>query len=150
MIDQTAIQAAVEAQTTARPEDTDALDSFAEINLLPFGAGDYDTRFEPDGALSLALRLIVWARWDGAHTIRDIKEQTITIPAALLHDAARFGAWLDAHRALWADALVHVERVELCLPMDLLFPNALALKRPQTTEQFIQALSVKSRLGRLL
>lgn len=150
MIDQAALQDAIESQTAIRPDDADALDSFAEINLSPFGDDPYDTRFEPDDTLSLTLRLIVWARYDGAHMIRDIKEQPVRIHPRLLTDAARFAAWLDAHRAVWVSALSNVSRVEYCLPADLIFPGALALKRPQTVEQFVSALQVRSRLGRLL
>ncbi len=116
---------------------------------------------EPDAAwvgsspaqLKLTLRLIVWelGQQPGMRQIRDIKEQDVIFAREdVLEDHARLRAYLTA----WSDALAvcfsphRVAQVELLMPMDLVFKDALTLRKAHAVEDFRQALAAKSRLGR--
>jgi hypothetical protein len=149
-IDQDAIAVIIESLRYIKPQDTDGLAAYASLELLPIGNGEWDSRFNPNGSLSLTIRLLEWDQGAAADpTLRGIKEQQVALPAASLLDAARFAAFASA----WADVLSRALTSHLvlqALPYDLFFPKVLQLKRPQTEAQFIAALSVSSRLGRFL
>lgn len=118
-----------------------------------------------DGRLLATLRTYVWEIEGGVRSIRDIREQQLVVlPAELSADPR-----VPAYFAGWAAALRHVlerhaelaaagartdaqrQRLEYAMPSDLLFPDVLKLRRPQTPDEFTDALlSGKKRLGRLL
>jgi hypothetical protein len=150
-IDQDAITAIIDALDHIRPQRTDGLACYGSVQVQPIGAERYDSRFNPDGSLSLTIRLLEWDQ-DAANaaTLRGIKEQRVAaLPAASLLDAARFAAFARAWASALSPALASYLVLQ-ALPCDLFFPKVLQLKRPQTEAQFIAALSVKSRLGRFL
>lgn len=80
--------------------------------------------------------------------IRSIKEQEVNVPAPLLTPSERLRAFAEAHKR----ALAQVFKggalyVETLMPMDLVHFGVLELKRPQSVEEFEQALLSKKRLG---
>lgn len=119
----------------------------------------------PDGEVRATLRTIVWAVEDGVRSVRDIREQTLVIVGADHIADPR----VPAYFAGWAAAMRHVlerhaelaaagaladavrERLEYSLPMELVFPEVLRLRRPRTADEFTDALLAGTkRLGRLL
>lgn len=107
------------------------------------------TSLRDDGDYGIVLRLIIWdALPDGTQTIRDIKEQECWFDP---HDVSpeRLAAFGRAHTYVASLALAHPE-VDTLMPHDVWKPHVLQLSKPQTEEQFVKALSVKSRFGKLL
>lgn len=97
----------------------------------------------------LVVRLIIWDRGpDGALMIRDVKEQQVWFDTAG-SSASRIATYVEAFKYVASRALARPE-VETLMPHDLLISNVLKLEKPQTVEQFVKALSVKSRLGKYL
>ncbi len=70
--------------------------------------------------------------------------------------AACFEGWLMAMERLWQtwrdepndDAFATA--LEVCMPVDLIFPRVQALKRPKTAEDFAERFMQPSRLGKYL
>ncbi len=99
-------------------------------------------------SLRIILRLIIWDEADGVRMIRDIKEQQVLVCHQRIHEfPERLEAGLQAHaevlKVLFQDP---PEEMSTYMPTDLLFPKVFALKSAQTVEDFIRALSVRSRL----
>jgi hypothetical protein len=150
IVDQDAITQTLADITPIYPEDTAGLSGYSSIEMVPFGDGEWESRFAPDGDLYLTMRLICWEQAGEVTTIRDIKEQQLYVPAALLADAARFDAFARALASVLSRVCQRSDRIDVMLPSDLIRFDALKLKRPQTEDQFVDALVVPSRLGRLL
>lgn len=144
--------------------------AFAEH--LPIRADAFALELVPDehrgdapSDLRATLRTLVWDDRDGERSLRDIREQTVVIVRREHSDDPRvpayFAGWaaalrfvLERHAELAAAGLrteALRQRLEYSLPMDLVFPGVLRLRRPQTADDFTAALlSGKKRLGRLL
>lgn len=118
-----------------------------------------------DQGVGVLVRLIVWDEVDGDRSIRDVKEQQVTLvyqrhaedprvvdyargwAAALSFALGR----VDELRAAGAPLPRFAAELDAWMPMDLFFPDLLALRRPQTEDDFMDALlSSKKRLGKLL
>lgn len=83
--------------------------------------------------------------------IRDIKEQEIGLPSPLVGDLDRVRAFAQGH----SEALRQVfesdsDKLGGCMPHDLIWWGVLKLVRPQTPEEFTEALMTKKRLGQWL
>jgi len=115
------------------------------------------------GNLAATLRFFVWEVNDGARSIRDIKEQQVfVVPKAHVDDArvpAYFAGWAAAVRFVFerhderraAGDQAASQRLDWAMPHELVFSDILGLRRPQTADEFTDALlSGKKRLGRLL
>lgn len=116
---------------------------------------------ETDGGhLAATLRLFVWDVHEGERSVRDIKEQQVVVLHKDHVDDPRVPAYLEG----WVAALRLVferhderlaagdpsasDRIEGAMPHEFVFPDVLALRRPQTAEEFTDALlSGKKRLG---
>lgn len=115
--------------------------------------------------LVATVQTIVWEGEGAARTVRDIRQQEVVWLLARHREDPRVPAYLTG----WADALRFVlarhaelaatgelpravaQRLEFALPHELLCPQLLDLRRPQTAEAFTEALLVSDkRLGRFL
>lgn len=110
------------------------------------------------------LRTISFERGsDGGMQIRDVKEQECVwlyaehkddprVPAYVAGWAAAVQYVLDRHAEAAAAGDVGVtDRLDVVMPFDFVCPSVLGLRRPQTADEFTDALlSSKSRLGKLL
>lgn len=118
----------------------------------------------PDGGLVATIRLVVWDVQGEERTIRDIKEQQVTIVAAEHLDDPRVPAYLEGLAAALDLAFARLdetiadeghgavtERLEEAMPYAFFPGDVLALRRPQTAEEFTDALLTnRKRLGWLL
>lgn len=116
-----------------------------------------------EGDRVVTARLVVWEVDGDDRSIRDVKEQdVVVVPAAYVDDPrvpAYFEGWAAAIRTAFtrleeviAEGNAAVgERVEEAVPYEMFCPEVLGLRRPQTAEQFTEALlSNRKRLGWLL
>ena len=100
---------------------------------------------------------------DGELQIRDVKEQGVVwlypehaddprVPAYVAGWAAAVQYVLDRHAEVAAAGDDGVtDRLDVVMPYDCFCPSVLRLRRPQTADEFTDALlSSKSRLGKLL
>lgn len=118
---------------------------------------------DPRGHWRATIRLIVFERVDGDRQVRDIKEQE----CVWLYPQHREDPRVPAYVAGWAAAVQFIfernaelvdagdagasDRIDTAMPFDFFNPDVLALRRPQTAEDFTDALlSSKKRLGKLL
>jgi len=116
-------------------------------------AGRGDDSIELDGKDVFVTMRIVSRDLDedsGVLSIRDIKEQQVRFARTEhLEDFERFSAFVRG----WADvvrrALEHPE-VDVWMPSDFVYLDALELKRPKDAEAYARALSVASRMGKVL
>ncbi|MBZ5715386.1 hypothetical protein [Nannocystis pusilla] len=142
----------------------------ALAQLLPISSTHYSLMFvggaiDPErGSLVATVRLVVWDVNGEERSMGDIKEQEVeVVPAKSIDDPrlpAYFQGWAEALRVAFArlDEVIAAEgeaaagnRVEEALPCDMFCPEVLALRRPQTAEEFAEALlSNRKRLGWLL
>lgn len=119
---------------------------------------------DPRGYWRATLRTISWERGaDGEPQIRDVKEQECVwlypeqkddprVPAYVAGWAAAVQYVVDRHAELAAvgDARAGA-LLDATMPYDFICPGVLRLRRPQTADDFTDALlSSKSRLGKLL
>ena len=119
---------------------------------------------DPRGYWRATLRTISWERGaDGEPQIRDVKEQECVwlypeqkddprVPAYVAGWAAAVQYVLDRHAELAeaGDGGV-TDRLDVVMPYEFFCPLVLRLRRPQTADEFTDALlSSKSRLGKLL
>lgn len=118
----------------------------------------------PDGGLAATVRLVVWDVQGEERTIRDIKEQRVTIVAAAHLEDPRVPAYLEGLAAALNLAFARLdeaiaangsgtatERIEGAMPHEFFPGDVLALRRPQTAEDFKDALLTNhKRLGWLL
>lgn len=94
---------------------------------------------------TVRVRLLVFG---GGH-VRDIKEQEIPAAAPLFHDPERTAAFAEGLELALGEALKGpTEQFEPAMPSDFVFFEVLELKKPQTPEEFRDALLTKKRLGR--
>lgn len=99
--------------------------------------------------LRVILRLILWGEDRGERMVNCIKEQEIILSVQRIHEfPERLEAGLQAH----AEVLMRLFEqdhalAESCMPADLFYPDVFLLKTARTVEDFVRALSVKSRLG---
>ncbi|MEM1348141.1 MAG: hypothetical protein AAGI01_06280 [Myxococcota bacterium] len=116
-------------------------------------AGRGDDAIEVRGEDVLVTMRLVFRELDedsGMLSIRDIVEQPVCFARTEhLEDFERFSAFVRG----WADvvrrALEHPE-VDTWMPTDFVYLDALELKRPKDAEDYRRALSVASRLGKVL
>ncbi|HEY8379301.1 MAG TPA: hypothetical protein VIK91_22560 [Nannocystis sp.] len=120
---------------------------------------------DPAGPLRATVRTVTWEVGDEGRSILDIREQEVI----WLHARHREDPRVRAYMAGWAAALQFVvdrhaelqavgrlprrvaERLEFALPCELFCPAVLDLKRPQTADDFTEALLTnKKRLGMFL
>lgn len=117
------------------------------------------------GDLRATMRTIGWDVEDGVQSIRDVKEQQVVWLLARHREDARARAYLQG----WAQAVQFVlerheelraagtlteqaaQRIDYSMPYEFMGPDVLDLRRPQTADEFTDALlSSKKRLGGLL
>lgn len=121
--------------------------------------------FDGEDELSVTLQLLRWEAGPEGRTVRDIKEQRVTVvPRGGREDprlAAYFAGWAEAVRVVFAE---HDERaaagtlpdelaqaLERAQPAELGDASVLALRRPRTPAEFTDALlRGKQRLGRFV
>lgn len=117
-----------------------------------------------DGRLEATVRLVVWDVQGEQRTMRDIKEQQVTIVAAAHLDDPRVPAYFEGLAAALDFAFARIDeaiadrgpaaatdRLEVAMPYEFLPGDVLALRRPQTAEDFQDALLTnRKRLGWLL
>lgn len=117
-----------------------------------------------DGRLEATVRLFVWDVQGEERTIRDIKEQQVTVVAAEHLEDPRVPAYLEGLAAALKLAFARVDetiadkghgavtdRLEQAMPYEFFPGDVLALRRPQTAEDFSDALLTnRKRLGWLL
>ncbi len=120
---------------------------------------------EHDGAWRATIRTVTWDIEGGQRSIRDVKEQDVFLGFADTFDDPRLPAYLEG----WAAALRFIftrhaelsaegalparvrEAFEQSMPSDFVCPDLLALRRPQSADDFTEALlSSKKRLGRFV
>lgn len=120
---------------------------------------------EHRGAWRATLRTITWDIEGDQRSIRDVKEQDVFLGFADTFDDPRLPAYLEG----WAAALrfIFTRHAELSaegalperlheafnesLPSDFICADLLALRRPQSADDFMEALlSSKKRLGRFI
>ncbi|MDC0668211.1 hypothetical protein [Nannocystis radixulma] len=113
---------------------------------------------EMEGHLVATLRLIIWEDRDGARSICEVKEQQVVVVFQANTADARlpvyFEGWAAAIRYLFArldERRGTDDELARLMPHELASPDVLGLRRPQTADEFTDALlSSKKRLGRLL
>lgn len=122
------------------------------------------THADANGYWRATMRTISWERGsDGVLQIRDMKEQECVwlypehaddprAPAYVAGWAAAVQYVLDRHAELAAAGDGGVtDRLDVVMPYEFFCPLVLRLRRPQTADEFTDALlSSKSRLGKLL
>lgn len=118
-----------------------------------------------EGNLRATLRMFTWDLDGETMSIRDIKEQRLVWLWERHREDPRARAYLEG----WAQAVHYVfaqheelhaagmltgettDKLETSMPYDFVFPEVLDLRRPQTADEFTEALlSSKKRLGKLL
>ena len=99
---------------------------------------------------AIVMRLIGWQADAETYTrsIIDVKEQAIYFDPGD-SNVERLKQYVNALIEVLSRALEHPE-VSTLMPHDLFVTNVLKLNKAHTHEQFVKALSVKSRLGRYL
>ena len=103
------------------------------------------------GELRHAVRLVTWDLEGDELTIRDVKEQEVSlIRAEYRAEGARLAAALEGWARAVEPLLNSARRVDRLMPSDLVSLDVLALARPHTPDQFAEAYTAKSRLGRWL
>ncbi|WP_434428326.1 hypothetical protein [Nannocystis pusilla] len=117
-----------------------------------------------DGRLEATIRLVVWDVQGEERMIRDVKEQQVTIVSAKYLEDPRVPAYLEGLAAAIDLAFTRLDeaiadkgfgglsdRVETAYPHEFFPSDVLALRRPQTAEDFTDALLTnRKRLGWLL
>ncbi|MCY1054191.1 hypothetical protein [Nannocystis sp. SCPEA4] len=117
-----------------------------------------------EGDRVVTVRLVVWEVDGDDRSIRDIKEQDVVVVPAAHVDDPRVPAYFDGWAAAVRTAFTRLEevivaegeaaagnRVEEAVPYEMFCPEVLELRRPQTAEEFTDALlSNRKRLGWLL
>ena len=117
-----------------------------------------------EGSLVATVRLIVWDVQGEERMVRDIKEQQVTIVAAENLEDPRVPAYLEGLAAALGLAFARVdeaiadkghgavtERIQEAMPSEFFPADVLTLRRPQTAEDFSDALLTnRKRLGWLL
>ncbi|MFZ6181282.1 hypothetical protein [Nannocystis pusilla] len=117
-----------------------------------------------DGRLEATIRLVVWDVQGEQRTMRDIKEQQVTIVSAAHLDDPRVLAYFEGWAAAMDLAFARLDeaiaaggsgassgRIETAYPHEFFPGDVLALRRPETAEDFTDALlSNRKRLGWLL
>jgi hypothetical protein len=117
-----------------------------------------------DGRLEATIRLIAWDVQGEDRSMRDIKEQQVTIVAAEHLEDPRVPAYLEGLAAALGLAFARVDeaiadkgfgawtdRLAEAMPYEFFPGDVLALRRPQTAEDFQDALLTnRKRLGWLL
>ena len=121
--------------------------------------------FDGEDELSVTLQLLRWEAGPEGRTVRDIKEQRVTVvPRGGREDprlAAYFAGWAEAVRVVFAE---HDERaaagtlpdelaeaLERAGPAELAGCDVLAMRRPRSAADFTDALlRGRRRLGRFL
>lgn len=128
-----------------------------ELEIVPkFGeetTWSYDTPVLRGGReLVVTLRTIVWDGAGAERSVRDIKEQVVTLAKNSAHDdPARLLEGVRAHRAVLERALGNPSTdIDVLMPYDLIYPDIYDLKRASTQDDFERALSKRSRLGKWL
>ncbi|MCY0987593.1 hypothetical protein OV203_10690 [Nannocystis sp. ILAH1] len=118
----------------------------------------------PEGGLVATVRLVVWDVQGEERMMRDIKEQRVTIVAAEHLEDPRVPAYLEGLAAALNLAFARVDetiadkghgalsdRLAEAMPYEFFPGDVLALRRPQTAEDFSDALLTnRKRLGWLL
>lgn len=118
-----------------------------------------------DGPLRATVRTVLWEIEGDTRSIRDVKEQRVMWLYEEHREDARARAYLEG----WAQAVRYVlaqydelhaqglltdaaaDKLAMCMPYDFFYPDALGLRRPQTADDFTEAmLSSRKRLGKLL
>ena len=127
-------------------------------------AGESGCSVTEDGRLEATVRLVVWDVHGEERAIRDIKEQQVTILAAEHLEDPRAPAYLEGLAAAIRLAFARLdesfaeqghgavsEQIEQAMPYEFFPRDVLALRRPQTAEDFKEALLTnRKRLGWLL
>ncbi|MFY0540475.1 hypothetical protein [Nannocystis pusilla] len=116
-----------------------------------------------DGRLEATVRLVVWDVQGEERMIRDVKEQQVTIVAAKHLEDPRVPAYLEGlaaaldlafsrlDEAIADKGPVAASAIEVAMPYEFFPGDVLALRRPQTAEDFKDALLTnRKRLGWLL
>ncbi len=118
-----------------------------ELILVPSPQED-TFKIEED---ELVLRMIAWGYVDGVRNIWSVKEQSCRGAFLASSAPARQRAYLEgwSNALFTAFALSDVDRLEVLMPNDFLFPRVLDLKRAQTPKDFAKAFLQSSRLGKL-
>lgn len=122
-------------------------------------------RQNSDGSFLATLRTISWEVVDGERSIRDVREQQVVVVlagnAADPRLPAYFAGWAAAlrfilarHQEMRADGTLPAkasDSLECAMPHELVCPDVLRLGRPQTADEFTDALlSSKKRLAKFM
>ena len=120
------------------------------IEVVEGATGAWMSSDEPK-AIAI-VRLIVWDVGEELMSVRDMKEQELTMGApALYEDEARVANFFAALGDVIGElANGGVETFEGLMPYDLMCTSPLKLKRARTRDDFVGALWAKSRLGQYL
>lgn len=119
-----------------------------EFAKTPEGEEERYTFIVDEHALRVTVLLILWDEHSEERMVSSIKEQEVILSDQGVHTfPERLEAGLQAH----AEVLRRLFEREDCdheryLPNDLFFPEIFTLKTARTIEDFVRALSVKSRL----
>ncbi|PCC73561.1 hypothetical protein SAMN02745121_08459 [Nannocystis exedens] len=117
-----------------------------------------------EGHLVATIRLFIWEDDGDDRSIRDVKEQQVTIVTAPYLDDPRLPAYFEGWAAAVRFASARLdeisaaqgfaavsERLAAAMPDEFFCPEVLRLRRPQTADDFMDALlSNRKRLGWLL
>ena len=121
--------------------------------------------FDGEDELSVTLQLLRWEAGPEGRTVRDIKEQRVTVvPRGGREDprlAAYFAGWAEAVRVVFAEheeraavgtlATKVAEALDFAVPAELCGVSVLELKRPRSAADFTDMLlRGKQRLGKFL
>jgi hypothetical protein len=109
---------------------------------------EYVTLTDEPRGFAVVLRLVVWDvnEETGVQSIRDIKEQQIYLGSPKLQ---YFVPFMNA-LAKVVSRVLSSPMIETMMPHDLVNFGVLKLANATTEADFVKALSVKSRLGKLL
>ena len=101
------------------------------------------------GEMNAVLRAIVFESDGDSRYIRDIKEQVVNCGSrAHFDDPQRYFSFIRALREIISHC--DVEAFESAMPSDLMPADALDLAKAKNENDFLHALSAKSRLGGFL
>ena len=97
--------------------------------------------------INATFRFVIWETKNTVERLRDVREQEVFFCTQKQLNDPRFemylAAWLSVARAV----LKHNHCADCLLADDLVSPDVMDLKRPQTVEDYMVALITKKRLG---
>jgi len=108
-----------------------------------------------DGDVRVTLRLVLWnvpRSNEGARSIRDVKEQIVTIWKDIW-PSSKFTPFMEGWKLAVKYVLTHSQEAETLMPADFMnsrIYTVVGMKTPTTPEDYARALLARGRLGKWL